>query len=257
MKKSVKQVLLASILAISMVTFSACGDKPSPKTDDISLPDTSDIVNQIEDSDALDTLEEDPDVDGMRVYDSDNEDEGKLVSNAVLGVDGKTIKFPMTMQQLIELGFESTSDITKMIEPNQMNMGGNKLIYGSDDTTIQVSVHNLTDAPLAISECVVTELWTESDKISLNNIKPKVSTYAEVLEVYGKDHSNRITDFQKEIDANDVLVNLAYNTDEIKGYYNTTDADFIRLHYDMETDADTPDLFGKVRNTTYSFNYTE
>lgn len=104
--------------------------------------------------------------------------------------NGKSLQLPATFGKFIEKsGFKySTYDLEHMIDPGRYNSDSIGT-YCSDNIAL-VHATNFTDSPLALKDCVIDYISTKSSEISINGVTPCKTTYAETLDMFGKENSS-------------------------------------------------------------------
>lgn len=260
-----KTRVLAAILA-AMYLLSACGnpgvtsDQSSAAQSDTSqkesVPDLS--VEDTGDEDDANTSEI------PKVFDREDDEDCKLVANAVLEVDGKQLTFPITVQQLLDAGFvfEITEEAEEIIVPQseQKNIETSTLYYGDNkDISVGVRINNVTDAPMTATECVVVGLNASTAGISINGLEPTVSTYSDVYSLFGADEDGRLPDPRDEVKRQEekeyFFSFLRYSTGVINEYYLDIDTSGVLLNFDIIEDDLSSLPFGIVNEISYDFLY--
>lgn len=132
------------------------------------------------------------------VYDKNKD--GQLVSDVSITYNGKTLKFPFTVNDLIDMGFKYRyeTDKTKTIEPNSFNVGGDSLLLSNGNKGIHVIAYNTSDKTVSFGDCYVSSLTASSDQITINGITPTKQSYEDILEKFGKENSSRKNTFKEE-----------------------------------------------------------
>ncbi len=182
-------------------------------------------------------------IEGKKEYRVYNEKtDGNLINKMTLTYNGKTLTIPFKVSDLISIGFKYRydTDKTMIIKPNSFNIGGSDLLIGDSKESVHVIAYNTTDKQITFGDCYVTNISSSSDKITMNKITPKKSTYYDLLEYLGKDDSKRRDDFEEEKNVGKSemrQLNLKYWVDGSSEYIGNRAIDDIGFQVKIKEDG--------------------
>ena len=125
---------------------------------------------------------------------------GDLVSNACLEYNGTKIDAPFTVQQLIDVGLEWSTEEQKdeIVPVYNMSSENSVLKVPNGESVVHFVAHNLGDKDASIKDCYVTLLTTNSEEITVNGVTPYKTTYEDVIKTFGKDVAERRKTYEEE-----------------------------------------------------------
>lgn len=135
-------------------------------------------------------------------------EDAPAISRLTFTYNGETLTYPFTLRDVESLGVsfqDSLKEITVSKGGGQGNIDGRA---GTNQGKIAFAVDNLSGEEVNVMDCVVTYISTTNTLVAVNSVQPGVTTYEEVLELFGRDKEERKNTLENENIRNEDKVNL-------------------------------------------------
>lgn len=152
----------------------------------------------------------------------DEKTDGELIRNLTLEIEGKKLKFPFEVKEVMDAGMsyveEDQDPIDKMIDVKSGNFHSSKFDYKGEN--VFVYGINTADEPVLLENCLVKQMIIDSKGISVAGITIGEDTYDTVIRKIGK-KENRGDSVEEDIEKNKILKPMQLSVEYDKEVGNT------------------------------------